>query len=1418
MESWHKGGSEISFLLRLALVVMVCGVVVAGNGDRGIRSFTTPAHGSYLPVAAAPQAFASPVPDEICKTGPIPAGDGTKNLAVIGPCTATGGLYQYRNVNIYKDVKSGGDANGGSLTFQDATGAINFWAESILIENNGALIAGSQTAPLVGPLTFHLYGVMQNPGNSGLGGVGIACKTPISPDFPFCGIPKALWDSNPNPDPGSCKKASATDAKTLPGGVDDCFYQYQPLNFDNGDANAFFGYKVLGVSFGGTLQLFGAKGATYCATYPCPTNPLDPALNPANLGTSWTRLDTTLTGSGSEKLLVISDPTGAIRNSWAIGDKIILGSTDYLPGHAELLTITSPAPSQDLKNPSDSDVNVAETIRWAHNGAVYPLTETAHPGISRLNLGFTSVETRAPVGLLSRNISIVSNDKLADTSWPVAAGAYFGGHTIFRQGFKAVQVQGVQFYQLGQGGRIGHYPVHFHMVRQVPNNTFVSDSSIWDSMNRWIVLHGAQGITLQRDVGYLSIGHGFYLEDATETNNKLYGDLGVFARAAIQDPASVPIIQQNNPRQVPGILASPYPTTVNVPCGADTCQCNGNAAARCDTPQEQVPYHTDIDHPSVFWLTNGWNDFQDNMADGAGTCGFCYWLTPAFISGHSRMVHWEGYAAEQRGSARAATAPLENFFGNSCSSAMNSFNVVGNTTPCLGVVWNPSTNLPRVTAVKADPKLVPTVNAAEPSRDINGNDSSNFYPNIDRGGGHFATRCPAGTDCATVLKCANGTKESANCAVTVVDHFTTSFNWAQTNFSAVWMRPQWNLLLQSAITDSQNGGVGFVTGGDYTLSSAIQGVWELARKSVFVGSTQPSNKWALAQGPFNSTSGLTCDQPIPGNYCLSAVQGISMPKDSFVVNQRMFNIYDGPSYEDSNGFLDITPTSFTCTLVGPPNGNTGNCAEDDNMYERVIGVPKDKNNACYLPNAAIAWKQPNGFYYPPAFHSQNLFFDKVPIRHYVVEPSFSPNGLFQTDLEAVKGRYCNFNENMFNNFSDIDRQTELNDDDGSLTGLVKTISVNQDAFFNAPYATLECASDVANAKPTIPTNTNPGTATTSPYDYVSTVIFPSCGSDVTCTGNGADKTNWNWSEDCANNVCFGVPLYRELITGSEKTARAAVSAIRMMGESFFQRNTLTVNNGAYYMDTTVTKAKQLDLHAGNFTEFQGSTATNPRVYNVFLLFAKSSTAQTYDIYVGPNFDKATDVKLVRANISAKKITFTSSDTLPPTWSKDYKNGVLTVTVNMNFPQFITDYNAERKRDCQPNSFCTWTGTPEAGSCGCNAAAIDYPDPNLINECNGTNDKNIDPTAPSKPLSLCSWSVADVVCPDGGCYGFSFKLPAGFPGPKPGLPPAGNCFPGPPKTPDSPWNLPFTAASSTLAGGLPPAGCFYSPTPGADFCP
>ena len=77
----------------------------------------------------------------------------------------------------------------------------------------------------------------------------------------------------------------------------------------------------------------------------------------------------------------------------------------------------------------------------------------------------------------------------------------------------------------------------------------MKDSSINESMTRWITVHGTQGVPVARNVGYLSIGHGFYLEDAVETDNKFYSNLGIFARAAVEN--------EQNPRNVPGILAAP---------------------------------------------------------------------------------------------------------------------------------------------------------------------------------------------------------------------------------------------------------------------------------------------------------------------------------------------------------------------------------------------------------------------------------------------------------------------------------------------------------------------------------------------------------------------------------------------------------------------------------------------------------------------------------------------------------------------------------------------------------------------------------------------------------------------------------------------------------------------------------------------
>ena len=72
----------------------------------------------------------------------------------------------------------------------------------------------------------------------------------------------------------------------------------------------------------------------------------------------------------------------------------------------------------------------------------------------------------------------------------------YGGQVAFRQGFEKLQIQGVEFKQLGQGGLLGRYPVHFHMARNVPADTYVIDSSVNESMTRWFVIHSTIGVTL----------------------------------------------------------------------------------------------------------------------------------------------------------------------------------------------------------------------------------------------------------------------------------------------------------------------------------------------------------------------------------------------------------------------------------------------------------------------------------------------------------------------------------------------------------------------------------------------------------------------------------------------------------------------------------------------------------------------------------------------------------------------------------------------------------------------------------------------------------------------------------------------------------------------------------------------------------
>ncbi len=1289
----------------------------------------------------------------VCNSGSLPTGgDGTQDVQVVGPgvCTVGMGTYYYHNFNIY---------NGGTLQFLD-DGNIDLWAANILVENNSSLLAGTPTAPygVNGVLTIHLWGPAQTTGTGkGDGGVGITC---LSDPSSQCGVPTALWNSNPSMglNPTSCVLAVNVPGfnQNLPGNVNDCFYAYMPLDYDDGgNPPGYFGYKVLGVSYGGSLQLYGKKGATY-STLPV-----------AKSGTSWARLNQSV--KAGARMLVLDRAV-----DWQAGDEIVLSTTDYLPAHSERLTILGVSIFNGVTTLTTTPV------AYTHNGRTYDyglkkvpndIGPDPDPNVTCSAGQTRCVETRAAVGLLTRSIRIVSGGDTYNAPFGDPSTGYsFGGQMIARQGFLSVQIQGVEFFQMGEGGRIMHYPVHFHMARQVPANTYVADSTVYDSMTRWYTIHATQGVTLARNVGYLSIGHGYYLEDGSETGNKLYANLGVLVRAGVQGP--------QNPRNVPGIFA----------------------AAHINTSADEVPFHTDYDHPTTFWITNGYNDFEYNVAAGAGTCGMCYWFLPNTNSGDSRYEYWDSYAGEQQylknpttgvdDLNQAGITPLYKFVGNSCNTAQNSFNTIGDSTFCALAPGGNGDIQPIINPLSPAFPADPTSQAFSPQADA-------YYPKVAGAGFRQATQCPASGSCATVSPCSyqsNLDTAPSNCMITDIDHYTTSFNWAQTNYGAIWLRSQWYLFTNSAVTDVINAGLTFVSGGGYTGSDHIPGYWALAHKNVFIGNTQPSNPFTSPAGPFNPNSGLACDTGQPAAVCSNISQGIAIPLANFGVNQRLFNIYDGPAYQSANAYLDINKTVLTGCTPGSGSGG-GSCSNW--MFWRTLGVPLDptaaSGNQCYLPNAGIAWKQSNGFYYPPAFHSNKLYFNNVDIRHFVVEPLFESN-TFTTDLAKSQARYCIYQSDMFSNFTDIDRQTELSDDDGSLTGLLgprnlnsgysPSISVNKDTFFNVPVETAQCASDIPDLMPqgsSCPYAKDGypdlcATANTSPYEYVTTVVFPDCGVTGTCT-----STAGNWGVDCEDQSCYGVPLYREDTNPGEQGA----SQIRMMADSTYQRSNLTVNHGLFYIDTTVSNAIQSQQGANTNVFVGGQT------YYVFQLFAKPDTSVIYQIYVGKDFDPSTQLVPVRVNQLTNPPTFTpgpaGSYPCPQGGCFDSSTGILTIPLDMSlFSYFKANYNAAKQDECAPATFCTWNS--QTSTCGCNPSQTSASPAECQNAC-------------------ANWSTKDVDCPQGGCYGFAITLPTDFVAGTPVVaPPRVGCFPK-----DQNWNVKFSSPTqnpgSCLYAGILPQGKF-----------
>ena len=216
------------------------------------------------------------------------------------------------------------------------------------------------------------------------------------------------------------------------------------------------------------------------------------------------------------------------------------------------------------------------------DGTVVTLTEPLkykHISIMQ-TFGTHDIETRAEVGLLTRNIKIkgnvnqafvteipacekpfVANEEAPQSCFQGKFGEEMGsdefGAIIFihakeiNKHLLTARISYTEFNTVGQAFRVGRYPIHFHINGNV-TGSYVRGNAVHQSFNRACTIHAVNNLLVEHNVVFNIKGLSFFVEDGIEEDNILQYNLAVFTRQSNSllnpdiQPGSFWIVNPNN--------------------------------------------------------------------------------------------------------------------------------------------------------------------------------------------------------------------------------------------------------------------------------------------------------------------------------------------------------------------------------------------------------------------------------------------------------------------------------------------------------------------------------------------------------------------------------------------------------------------------------------------------------------------------------------------------------------------------------------------------------------------------------------------------------------------------------------------------------------------------------------------------------